>query len=157
MSVKVHYEDNLFFLHSILRTLESGLRLDIDPEYFKDKVLEDIFFIDATLMRTFSALKENGFLIHRASYLRSLRRTVRAFTDFLVTLTAGELGITGVVEAYHDRLGSTLSAHQRVIREIDAMLDHLEPDDEATDVVSSQEYDFLLAGDNSESESDEND
>ena len=60
MSVKVHYEDNLFFLHSILRTLESGLRLDIDPEYFKDKILEDIFFIDASLMRTFSALKENG-------------------------------------------------------------------------------------------------
>ncbi|MDA3951600.1 MAG: hypothetical protein PF508_20500 [Spirochaeta sp.] len=146
MSVKVHYEDNLFFLHSILRTLESGLRLDIDPEYFKDKILEDIFFIDASLMRTFSALKDNGYLINRAAYLRSLRRTVRAFADFLLRLNAGELGVSDIFNAHQDRLASTLSAHQRVMREIDAMLDQLAPDEEASDVVSSQEYDFLLAG-----------
>ena len=155
MSVKVHYEDNLFFLHSILRTLESGLRLDIDPEYFKDKILEDIFFIDASLMRTFSALKENGYLINRAAYLRSLRRTVRAFADFLLRLNDGELGVPEIVNAYQERLASTLTTHQRVIRDIDGMLDHLAPDEEASDVVSSEEYDFLLAGGAEEDDSDE--
>lgn len=150
MGAKVHYEDNLFFLHSILRTLDSGLRLDIDPEYFKDKVLEDIFFIDANLMRTFSSLKNNGFLINRSSYFRSLRRTVKAFTEFLERLTEGELGFPDIVDSYRDRLGSTLREHQRVVREIDTVLDQFEPNDEASDVVSSQEYDFLLSSDGSD-------
>ncbi|MFA7567416.1 MAG: hypothetical protein WCY01_10350 [Alkalispirochaeta sp.] len=145
MSSKVHYEDNLFFLHSILRTIESGLRLDIDSEYFKDKVLEDIFFIDSSLMRTFSTLKDNAYLINRSAYLRSLRRTVRAFVDFLIPVTSGRLGAPDIVDAYQDRLRSTLSAHQKVIHEIDTILDHLEPDDEATDVMSLEEYDFLLS------------
>lgn len=154
MGVKVHYEDNLFYLHSILRTLDSGLRLDIDPEYYKDKVLEDIFFIDATLMRTFSSLKNNGFLINRSSYFRSLRRTVTAFIEFLGRLIEGELGFPDIVESYHDRLASTLREHQRVVREIDTILDVFEPDDEASDLVSSQEYDFLLSTDGSDDEND---
>jgi hypothetical protein len=145
MGAKVHYEDNLFFLHSILRTIESGLRLDIDPEYFKDKILEDLFFIDATLMRTFSSLKENEFLINRASYLRSLRRTLRAFTDFLGSVTAGRLGAAEILEAYQDRLLSTLETHRKVILEIDSILDRLEPDDEASKVISMEEYGFLLS------------
>jgi hypothetical protein len=155
MSVKVHYEDNLFFLHSILRTLEAGLRIDIDAEYFKDKVLEDVFFIDSTLLRTFSSLKENGFLINRVSYLRSLRRTVRGFTDFLSRVTSGTLGGREIVDAYHARLTATLDEHQRVLREIDAILDQLEPDDEAEDVVSSREYDFLLSGSDDDEEAEE--
>ncbi|MFW5643042.1 MAG: hypothetical protein ACOCYQ_03360 [Alkalispirochaeta sp.] len=155
MSVKVHYEDNLFFLHSILRTLEGGLRIDIDVEYFKDKVLEDVFFIDSTLLRTFSSLKENGYLINRVSYLRSLRRTVRAFTDFLARVTSGNLGGGDFVEAYQTRLAATLDEHRHVLREIDVILDQLEPDEEAEDVVSSQEYDFLLSSGEEEPESEE--
>ena len=146
MGVKVHYEDNLFFLHSILRTLESGLRLDIDPEYFRDKILEDIFFIDATLMRTFSSLKDNSYLINRAAYLRSLRRTVRAFAEFIGRLIGGDLGVSSLVESYRDRLTSTLNAHHKAIRDIDGMLDRLEPDEEASNVISSEEYGFLLSG-----------
>lgn len=146
MGAKVHYEDNLFFLHSILRNLDSGLRLDLDPEYFRDKILEDIFFIDATLMRTFSSLKNNGFLIHRSSYLRSLRRTVRAYIEFLQRLREGELGFSDLINSYHDRLESTLQAHQKTIQEIDSILDHFEPDEEASNVISSQEYGFLLSG-----------
>ncbi len=145
MGAKVHYEDNLFFLHSILRTIESGLRLDIDPEYFKDKILEDVFFIDATLMRTFSSLKDNAFLINRASYLRSLRRTLRAFIDFLASVNAGKLEAAAILEAYRDRLESSMETHQRTIREIDAILDSLEPDDEASKVISMEEYGFLLS------------
>ena len=145
MASKVHYDDNLFFIHSILRTVSAGLKLDIDPEYFKDKIVEDIFFIDAILMRTFSSLKDNTYLINRFTYLRSLRRTVTAFTEFLETVGASSVGFSDTLSAYHDKLDSTLRAHLRIIREIDAMLDQEDMDEETVDVVSSQEYGFLLA------------
>ncbi|MCG8480579.1 MAG: hypothetical protein MI724_15910 [Spirochaetales bacterium] len=145
MASKVHYDDNLFFIHSILRTVVAGMKLDIDPEYFKDKIVEDIFFIDATLMRTFSSLKDNVYLINRSSYLRSLRRTVTAFTEFLDTVAAERAGLSDSLSPYHDKLDSTLHAHNHILREINAMLDQEELDEETVDVVSSEEYGFLLA------------
>ncbi len=145
MGAKVHYEDNLFFLHSILRTIESGLKLDVDPEYFKDKILEDLFFIDAALLRTFSSLKDNAYLINRAGYLRSLRRTVRAFIDFLNLLRSGNIGPRDMFRSYQSRMQHTIDTHQRMLEEVDRMLDELDPDDEATDVVSPEEYGYLLS------------
>lgn len=152
MSSKVHYEDNLFFLHSILRTVESGLRLDVDTEFFRDKIIEDVFFIDATLMRMFSSLKENTYLINRSSYLRSLRRTVVAFSDFLEQFSRGDLGFAETVSAYSDRLTTAHHAHYAVRKEIDTILDRDEIDDETSSVVSSQEYGFLLASDEGDGE-----
>tara|TARA_B100000614_G_scaffold140152_1_gene124594 strand:- start:994 stop:1485 length:492 start_codon:yes stop_codon:yes gene_type:complete len=155
MASKVHYEDNLFFLHSILRTVESGLRLDVDAEYFRDKVLEDVFFIDATLMRMFSSLKENPYLINRASYLRSLRRTVVAFSDFLEQFARGDLGFSDAVSAYSERLTTAQHAHHQVRKEIDLILDQEDPDEETASVVSSQEYGFLLASDEENEDEDD--
>ncbi|MFW5694195.1 MAG: hypothetical protein ACOCYB_03435 [Alkalispirochaeta sp.] len=147
MASKVHYEDDLFFLHAILRTVESGLRLDVDQEFFHDKVLEDIFFIDATLMRLFSSLQENPYLINRVTYLRSLRRTIVAFSDFLNQFVRGDLGFQAAADTYMERLTAAAHSHQDVRRKIDHILDHEESDEDTAALVSSEEYGFLLASD----------
>lgn len=154
MPVKVHYEDNLFFLHSMLRTTDAGLRLDIDPEYFRDKILEDIFFIDATLLRIYSSLKESSLLINRSGHLRSLRRTVSAFIEFLQRLLDEELGIGDVVQSYRAKLSGSLHAHERIRTELDATLERDLPDEENADTISSQEYGYLLAGGDEDGEPD---
>jgi hypothetical protein len=153
MGSKVHYEDDLFFLHSILRTVEAGLRLDIDAELFRDKVLEDVFFIDATLMRIFSSLKDNPYLISRANYLRSLRRTVVAFSSFVEQFARGDLGYGEAVAAYHDRLETALRAHRQVRKEIDQILDEEDVSEETASLISTEEYSFLLAEDREADES----
>lgn len=155
MASKVHYEDNLFFLHSILRTVESGLRLDVDQEFFQDKILEDIFFIDATLMRLFSSLKEKPYLISRVTYLRSLRRTIVAFSDFLNQFVRGDLGFPVAADAYTERLTAAIHSHENVCREIDGILDQEDADEETAALVSSEEYGFLLASDEEDADNDE--
>jgi hypothetical protein len=154
MASKVHYEDDLFFLHSILRTVEAGLRLDVDQEFFQDKILEDIFFIDATLMRLFSSLKENPYLINRITYLRSLRRTIVAFADFLNQFVRGDLGFHAAANAYTERLTAAIHSHENVRREIDLVLDQEDADEENSALVSSEEYGFLLASDDDEFDED---
>ncbi len=147
MPAKIHYEDNLFFLHSILRTIEAGLRLDIDPELYRDKILEDVFFVDAMVMRVFVSLRENERLINRTGYLRSLRRTVTAYSAFLDRLLVGPTVFGGAFAPYRDKLESARQEHQALRREIDALLDKEEPDEETWNTVSSEEYSYLLAGD----------
>lgn len=153
MAHKIHYEDNLFYLHSILRALDAALRLSLDADLFRDKVVEDLFFLDATLKRIFASLKDNAFLLSRARYLRALRRTDVAFQDLLAALMRGTLGQGLPFSDYRERLESTSAGHQRITREIDSMLDELEGDPVADDVVSSAEIGFLLSDDLSDSDS----
>lgn len=154
MPVKFHYEDNLYFLHSMVRTIDAGLRLDVDAEYFRDKILEDIFFIDATLLRIYSSLKENALLVNRTGHLRSLRRTIAAFTGFLQRLLEGEMTLGDLVESYRSKLSATLHTQERVRSELDVALERNPADEETSDTISSQEYGFLLAGGDEESEND---
>jgi hypothetical protein len=152
MPIMVHYEDNLYFLHSIVRTTDAGLRLDIDPEYFRDKVLEDILFLDAALLRLYSSLKENPQLINRARYFRALRRTIVAFVEFLRRLLDEEISIGDIAQSYHGKLSSCLHTHERVCAELDSILDSNGAEEESADTISSQEYGFLLAGGDDEDE-----
>lgn len=145
MGARIHYEDDLFFLHSMLKTLDSGLRLSIDPEYFRDKVLEDLFFIEGLLMRVFAALKDNTMLLRRATYLRSLRRTVVACIELVSRMIDGDLGQGIVTDAYHEKLHSVVLNHEQIVREIDGILDSSGPEERTNDIVSSEEYSYLLA------------
>lgn len=145
MPAKIHYEDNLFFLHSILRTVESGLRLDIDPHLFRDKVLEDVLFVDEMIQRLHASLRENEYVIRRTAYLRSLRRTAGAFLAFLDNLQSAPSILEQTLERFREKIESARSEHQSILREIDALLERVEPDEETKNTVSSEEFGFLLA------------
>lgn len=154
MPVRVHYEDNLFFLHSMIRTIDAGLRLDVDSEYFRDKILEDIFFVDATLLRVYSSLKENALLINRSGHLRALRRTTGAYIDFLKRLLDGEIAFGDLADSYHAKLSATLHTHERVRAELESSIERDPSEEESSDTISSREYGFLLAGNDDENEPD---
>ena len=59
MKSKIHYEDDLFYLNLQMKWLREGLRPQIDADYFQDKFLADLRFVDATLDKVLSTLKEN--------------------------------------------------------------------------------------------------
>ncbi|POQ98302.1 hypothetical protein AU468_13885 [Alkalispirochaeta sphaeroplastigenens] len=158
MPAKIHYQDNLFFLHSIIRTIESGLRLDIDPEYFRDKILEDIFFVHAVLQRKHRMLKEQEQLIHRTTYLRALRRTAAFFRTFLSRLLESETSFQDAFTPYLERLKTITAEQEALVRDVEAILDRVEPEeDTASSIVSSEEFSFLLAEDRDEPDGDEGD
>ncbi|SIQ07082.1 hypothetical protein SAMN05920897_103109 [Alkalispirochaeta americana] len=153
MPAKIHYQDNLFFLHSIIRTVESGLRLDIDPEYFRDKILEDIFFVHAVLQRKHRVLQEQEQLINRTTYLRALRRTALAYKAFLSLILEGETAFQDAFAPYLERLATIKEEEEALLREVEAHLDKVEPEeDSSSSIVSSEEFSFLLASDPDDTE-----
>lgn len=145
MAVKIHYDDDLFFVHSMVRLLAEGVQLDIDSELFHDKIVEDIYFVDHTLQHLYRSLRDNEYLINRVGYVRTLRRTVVAFHDFLNGLLQRTNAFARSMEPYSEKLSATREDHERIRVEIDALLDRLEPDEESSDIVSSEEFGFLLA------------
>lgn len=152
MATKVNYEDNLFYLHSLVKGLRGGLQLELDTDFFRDKIVEDIFFVDRTLGQIYETLRVNNFLINRRDHLRDLMRVKRSFADFLTDATAGTLPWGSNLTAFADKLAGARDQHVRDIADIQGLMEGSTPVDEPQDVVSPDEYRFLF---DSGTESDE--
>jgi hypothetical protein len=150
MTARVNYDDNIFFVQTMIKTLRSGLALDIDPELFKDKALEDIFFIDSTLMKILSQLRENPNLIRRSEYLKSLLRAENAFLDFLGDILASERPLAESLSPYSHKVRACRSSHQSTLSDVQNMLHRPEQGSPEEDVVSQEELGFLLEEDEEE-------
>jgi hypothetical protein len=150
MAAKINYDDDIYYLDTLVSAIQTGLSLDIDPEFFRDKIVEDIFFVDVSLKRIFDSLEENSFLIRRAEYLRSLLRVARIFVDFLHRLLAKEIAFAEHLEPYFLKLRGAVADHERTAERIDDMLQVAEPSEGDEDFVSQDEFRFLLQEDDSD-------
>lgn len=147
MATRVNYDDNLFYVMTLTRALRSGLQLDIDPDYFRDKVVEDIFFIDRTLEQIYEALRTNTFLINRRDHLRELMRAKRGFADTLDEVLASRSAFSEHLEPFRAKLAGAHEQHVRDISDIQRMLESGAEEADQETIVSQDEYRFLFQSD----------
>ncbi len=145
MTPRVNYEDDIFFLSSIVKSLSNGIELDIDPEFFRDKIIEDIAFVNMTLNRLKDSLQENAYLIRRTEYMRELARAVQVFCNFLDSVNSSESALgealrdsSETVQRYRSEQAEVLNYLNRTIRSEKTQVT------EEEHIVSQDEYRFLL-------------
>ncbi len=147
MAHKVNYDDNLFFLMTLTRTLRAGVQLDIDPDYYLDKTVEDLFFIDRTLERIYESLRLNAYLINRREHLRELMRAKRAFADVLDEILDGTPTFSGHLAPFRTGLSEARDRHVRDISDIQRSMSVESTEEDDQTIVSQDEYRFLLQND----------
>ena len=147
MAHKVNYDDNLFFLMTLTRTLRAGVQLDIDPDYYLDKTVEDLFFIDRTLERIYESLRLNAYLINRREHLRELMRAKRAFADVLDEILDGTPAFSGHLAPFRTGLSEARDRHVRDISDIQRSMSVESTEEDDQTIVSQDEYRFLLQND----------
>ena len=84
---KIRYDDNIFFLTSLIRSIDEAIQLDVDPEFFVEKIIEDILFIDSTIQKLYLILKNNSRLLDSHIYLHCIVKVKKCFTDLLEKTT----------------------------------------------------------------------
>lgn len=147
MTRKIHYDDNIFFLDTMLKTLKSGMSLDIDPEYFIDKIIDDLFFTEGSLLRIFSSLEENVYLLKRAAYLRSLLRAERNFLELLDAILDKKLAFSEHLLPFFDKLQTLRAAHKSIAQQMKHLLEESQEEPyPGTDIISPREFQLLLRG-----------
>lgn len=144
MKNKIHYEDDLFFLNLQMKLLREGFQLQIDADFFLDKALEDIRFLDSCLGRLLAILKENDKLIRRAEYFYNLVKTENAFIDLLQDLLSDKLPFCENLVPYREDFTARLEAHRADVKEIRDLLKILTSEDEGREDVITQEEMSLL-------------
>ena len=146
MATKINYENNIFYLQTLLKTTKTGLTLEIDADYFREKLAADIFFLASALSATYASLKANTHLIKKKSYLRSLLRTKRDFAELAQNILERKLPLASSLTAEFSRLKICRAEQTRDIEEIKAHIEKRGQTDTTveSEVISSEEFRFLL-------------
>jgi hypothetical protein len=89
MNRQINFGDTIFILNARIRMIRDLLILDADPEFFLDRTLSDVDFIDAALGALLRELIENTRLIDRNGQLHNLYETEGQFLGALWELANG--------------------------------------------------------------------
>jgi len=146
MPQKTHYADDLFVLSTLVTSLDSSLAVEADPEYFRERIAGDIFFIDSSI-RTFSELlAQNAHLIERAEYVKLLIRSTKSFIDILQRLLSGSQPESAAYAAYAPQFHANLEGQKKVEAELESIFASSLEGGAETDLVSQDELSELLRG-----------
>ena len=103
MKDTIYYDENLFYINDIVNTISRGLRLDLDPDLFVDKFVEDILFVENALSVLHSSLINEDRLVSRADYLRRLIRAKKRFAEVLESIARSTRGFSTRIAPFHDK------------------------------------------------------
>ena len=146
----IHFDDNIFFLNSLIKALKTGLSLDIDEDYFIDKILEDLFFINNTLKRILNSLKNNSKLINQRELFRSLLKTEQKYLNLINEIMSEKTVETLNFKPYLPKILTVKKDLEEDIDDIDECLSYTGETDRNTELVSSEEFKFLFKDDSEE-------
>jgi len=145
MNNRIHYENDLFAVHSMLQTLREAMSLELDFDLFADKIIEDIFFIDGCLERIYTSLKESLHLIQKPDYLRTLMKTKRVFADFLGNVLNGTFFGSELMQSVFSKFSALKTAHLQDIMDIQNELQNAESSPiETEEIISQEEFKYLF-------------
>jgi hypothetical protein len=150
MATRVNYDDNLFYVTSVIRTLRSGLALELDVDFFQDKIVEDIFFVDRILEQIYEALRVNSFLINRKDHLHELMRAKRNFADLLNEILEESGPFAAHLAGFAPKLSEARERHVNDITDIQNAMDAPADTEDQQAIVSQDEYRFLLQNESGE-------
>ena len=145
MPEKIHYDDNIFFMTALIRTLNDAVKLNVDADCFADKVLEDTLFIDTSIQKIYGSLKENTHLIRRNSYLHSIMKLKRAYGRLLEDLLSTDGAFAATFETMRPKLRRIAAGHLNEVKDIRDGLGDVQSVKIDSDMISYDELNFLMS------------
>jgi len=139
-----------------LKQLAAALKLAVDPELARDKLLEDLAFLERAAGSVFNSLRDNHLLIDRSEHLQELARFNRQFVALLEDIIAGRpTGAAALLPEGGRELVERI--RQDLVRELaeirETVTSHRLGAGDQEHIVSEEEFKFLLASEESSGDS----
>jgi hypothetical protein len=144
MSQMIHYQDDLFSLSVLVKSLDLILSTETDPDYFAERVESDLSFLDRSLVSFGGLLEQNTLLIERAEYLKLLERTVKTFIGVLGRLEGAGYPRAQAFAGDGASLAAVGANQRALLGRLDSLLSSSLAGDAETDLVSQDELSELL-------------
>jgi hypothetical protein len=149
MTRRINYEDDIFTLALQVRWLQDALKLDIDPEMFRDRLLGDLGWIESTIGALYRSLRESSLYVKRQEHLKELQKLKRAFAEALDAVVEKRSPFAAHVPEKLEQIRGSRDAQLRDIEEIRALIAGATAP-EGEHIVSAEELKFLMTAEENE-------
>ena len=152
MTQYIHYEANIFMLNDMLKHLQRGLKIDIDNDYFLEKVKSDLLFAEGKLAAIYDSLKDSTLQLDKVQYFRHLYKTKGLFLEIAESILNNSTGRSLDFTDFNSRLKDAFFEQQFEYDDIEKILAKTNPDELDKDQISQEELMFLMSNDEDTSE-----
>jgi len=118
----INYEDDIFYLTHIVKKLADGIRLEIDPRTFKDRIVGELLFVNTCTGQIFDSLKKSQLKINRDTILKNMLRLNRQFIKLLDDIIHKNSPFAIHLQDHRERFLSMRNQHKEFIQEIEDLL-----------------------------------
>lgn len=147
MTQYIHYEANIFMLNDMLKHIQKILKIDIDNDYFLEKIKSDILFADGKLAALYESLKDSTLQLDKAQYFRHLYKTKNLFLEITESILSNSTGRSLDFTDFHIKLKTVVLEQQFEYDEIRKILEKTDEDELDSDQISQEELMFLMLND----------
>ncbi len=144
MAKRIHFEDDIFYLNLLVRTVNDGLELDLDANIFINKVMDDLTFLDTILERMLENLSGNERLLDRNEQLLNLQEVEERYTDTLVKIMSGRGTLSEALSPFFERFAELRTRSMERRSEIEGTKGFQADNENDPDLVSPFEMNELL-------------
>jgi hypothetical protein len=153
MTQYIHYEENIFMLNDMLRHIERSLKIDVDNDYFLEKIKSDLLFSESKLANLYESLIDSTLKLDKEQYLRHLYKTKNLFIEIAESLLNNTSGRSLDFTDFKPRLKEAVLEQQFENNNIGDILNKDNEDMPDTDQISQEELMFLMLPDEENEES----
>jgi hypothetical protein len=144
MLQKTVFQDNIYQLSRSIDVLHEGLMLELSGEYFFDKTVDDILFIDASIQKLLKQLQANSHTTGFNALLHSLHSCLNRYLLTIDLILSGKGCMADQFAPLSPKL-KDIRINIAAIRENLAKdIQKTDTSGDATDIVSSNELSELL-------------
>ena len=151
MASMIHYEEDLFLLKEMLRTLRRGCSINIDSSIFLEYTINQLLFISKALKELYSSISEANF-IKSPEQIRNLLRVSSLFRGLIDDLSNDRLVFSEFIRNYVPDFNTIELEHIRESARIKELLLSLSKEEDSEDLVSEEEFMFLLQNEENDEE-----
>ncbi len=143
MAKRIHIEEDIFYLLTLIRATDDAFSLDIDSEMFLERIVSDFEFLDKTFESLIEALRENEKLIERGEQLKNLVEAEIHLDEVIQKILDGRGQTAAALAPFSERFREFRTRSRARRSEIDGLLDFPSEVEEPS-LVSFDELNELL-------------
>ncbi len=144
MTQYIHYEANIFMLNDLLRHIQRSLKIDIDNDYFLEKIKSDLLFSESKLANLYKSLKGSTLQLDKDQYLRHLYKSKNLFIEIVESILNNSSGRSLDFSDFFPRLKEAVYEQQYEYNDIGDMLSQNNDEGSGSDQISQAALMFLM-------------
>lgn len=145
MTQYIHYEANIFMLNDLLRHIQRSLKIDIDNDYFLEKIKSDLLFSESKLTDLYESLKDSTLQLDKDQYLRHLYKSKNLFIEIAESILKNSAGRSLDFSDFAPRLKEAIYEQQYEYNDISDILSNNNEQEPGSDQISQEELMFLMS------------